>query len=179
MMKSDARPVRKALVIVRNAWSHSPGFSGRYSPMVDAYLQNVIENAQILGIPLYAIGLEDQSIGAATTNIGMTSTGVHSGDAASLRGADDNFQKARRIAYDAGRSNVTRLADSTGGHVWWSQKKNFSDATDAIAKDILGQYVLIFTPSAADAANPRGLKVTTTHKDCRLETPTAFYLAAH
>src|SRR3954453_3555652 len=34
MMKSDARPVRKAVIIVRNAMSHSPGSTGRYSPMI-------------------------------------------------------------------------------------------------------------------------------------------------
>ena len=87
--------------------------------------------------------------------------------------------KMREAAYAAGRSNVMRMADSTGGQVWWSSKKNFSDATEAIAKDILGQYVLIFSPSTIDVGNPRALKVTTSHKDCRLEAPNAFYLGAH
>jgi VWFA-related protein len=179
MFKSDPRPVRKAVIIVRDALSHSPGFSGRYSPAVEAYITNVIANAQMLGVPFYVIGLEDLNIGAATTNIGVTTTGIHPGQAAALRTADDNMEKARRIAYDAGRSNVSRLADSTGGHAWWSTKRNFSDATEQIAKDITGQYVLIFTPSVADVASPRALKITTTHKDCRLEAPTAFYLGAH
>jgi len=179
MFKSDSRPVRKAVIMVRDAWAHSPGFSMRYSPVVEAYLGDTISNAQVLGIPFYVIGLEDLNIGAATTNIGVVTTGIHSGDAASLRTADDNMEKARRAAYGAGRSNVTRLADGTGGHAWWSVKKNFSDVTDAIAKDITGQYVLVFSPSTADVASPRGLKITTTHKDCRLETPTAFYLGAH
>jgi len=179
LMKSDARPVRKAVIIVRNAWSHSPGTSGRYSPMIDSALEYVIANAQMQGIPFYTIGLEDLSIGAATTNIGITTTGVHPGDAAELRSYDDEVEKMRKAAYDAGRSNVVRMADSTGGHAWFSSKRNFSDATDAITKDILGQYVLIFSPSAVDAPSPRGLKITTTHNDCRLETPTAFYIGAH
>jgi hypothetical protein len=179
MMKSDARPVRKAVIIVRNAWSHSPGTSGRYSPVIDANLNYVIQNAQQMGIPLYVIGLEDLSIGSATTNIGMTATGVHPGDAAELKSYDERLEKLRKAAYDAGRSNVMRMADSTGGHAWWSTKKNFSDATDSIAKDIVGQYVLIFSPSSVDVANPRGLRVATSHKDCRLETPTAFYLGVH
>ena len=178
MMKSDARPVRKAVVIVRSALSHSAGFSGQYSPMIDSALEYVIGNAQQMGIPLLIIGLEDTSIGAATTNIGITTTGVHPGDADALKDYDDEMEKLRKAAYDAGRSNVMRIADSTGGHVWWSEKKNFADATEAIAKDITGQYVLIFSPSGA-GQNPRPLKVTTTHKDCRLETPTAFYLSAH
>jgi hypothetical protein len=178
MFQSDARPVRKAVVIVRNAWSHSPGTSGRYSPMIDGSLEYVMGNAQQQGIPLYIIGLEDRSIGSATTNIGITATGVHPGDAAELRSYDDELEKMRKAAYDAGRSNVTRMADSTGGHVWWSEKKNFADASEAIAKDITGQYVLIFSPSGT-GQNPRTLKVTTTHKDCRLETPTAFYLSTH
>jgi hypothetical protein len=38
-------------------------------------------------------------------------------------------------------------------------KKNFSDVTDAIAKDITGQYVLIFSPAAVNAANPRALRI--------------------
>ena len=147
--------------------------------MVDSAMQYVISNAQMEGIPFYVIGLEDNSIGSATTNIGLTATGVHPGDAAELRAYDERVEQLRKVAYDAGRSNVVRMAESTGGHVWWSDKKNFSDASDAIAKDILGQYVLIFTPSVADVASPRGLKITTTHKDCRLETPTAFYLGAH
>jgi hypothetical protein len=179
MMKSDPRPVRKAVIIVRNAMSHSPGFSGRYSPMIDSAMSYVINNAQELGIPLYVIGLEDLSIGTATTNIGISTMGVHPGEAADLRSYDEAIEKDRKVAYDAGRSNVARLADATGGHAWWSVKKNFSDVTDAIAKDITGQYVLIFSPSAADVANPRALKISTTHKDCRLEVPTAFYLGAH
>jgi len=179
MMQSDARPVRKAVIIVRNALSHSPGFSGSYSPMIESSLAYVIGNAQKMGIPFYIIGLEDNSIGSATTNIGLTATGVHPGDAAELRSYDERMEKLRLSAYNAGRSNVVRMGDSTGGHVWWSDKKNFSDATDAIAKDITGQYVLIFSPSIADVASPRGLRITTTHKDCRLETPTAFYLGVH
>jgi len=179
MMKSDARPVRKVVVIVRNAWSHSPGTSGRYSPMIDANLEYVIGNAQQLGIPFYVMGLEDLSIGSATTNIGVTTTGVHPGDAAERRTYDDQLEKMRKMAYDAGRSNVTRMAEATGGHVWFSSKKNFADATDGIERDILGQYVLIFSPAPADAANPRSLRITTTHKDCRLETPSAFYIGAH
>jgi VWFA-related protein len=179
MMKSDARPVRKAVIIVRNALAHSPGFSGRYSPMVDSSLAYVIGNAQQMGIPFYVIGLEDLSIGTATTNIGLTATGVHPGEAADLRAYDDEIEKERKAAYDAGRSNVMRMADSTGGHAWFSVKRNFADVTDAIAKDVTSQYVLIFSPSAMDVANPRALRITTTHKDCRLETPNAFYLGAH
>jgi VWFA-related protein len=179
MMKSDSRPVRKAIIIVRDAWPHSPGFSGRYSPLVESFLTDVVSNAQKLGAPIYVIGLEDRNIGAATTNLGVITTGVHPGEAAALRSADDNMEKARRAAYAAGRTNVGRMAETTGGHVWWSEKKNFSDATDSIAKDILGQYVLIFSPSLADVPNPRALRITTTHKDCRLETPTAFYLGPH
>jgi len=147
--------------------------------MVERGLTYVIENSQQMGIPLYVIGLEDHSIGAATTDIGITATGVHPGDGAQLRTYDEQISKLKVTAYNAGRSNVVRMADSSGGHVWWSDKKNFSDATEGIAKDILGQYVLIFSPSVVDVASPRGLKVTTTHKDCRLETPTAFYLGAH
>jgi VWFA-related protein len=179
MMKSDARPVRKAVVIVRNAMSHSPGSSGRYSPMIDSAMAYVIGNAQQMGIPLYVIGLEDLSIGSATTNIGITATGVHPGEAAELRARDDELEKERKIAYDSGRSNVARLADSTGGHAWFSAKKNFSDATDAIAKDVTGQYVLVFSPSPVDAASPRPLRISTSHKDCRLEAPSAFYIGAH
>jgi len=179
MMKSDARPVRKAIVIVRSAMAHSPGASGSYSPMVETWISTIIADAQKQGMPFYVIGLEDMSIGAATTNIGVTATGVHPGEAAALKDYDDRVEKLRKAAYDAGRSNVVRMAESTGGHVWWSDKKNFSDATDQIAKDITGQYVLIFAPSVADVASPRGLKITTTHKDCRLETPTAFYLGVH
>jgi VWFA-related protein len=179
MMKSDARPVRKAVIIVRSAMAHSPGASGSYSPMVESWITNIIENAQMQGIPFYVIGLEDLSIGAATTNIGLTATGVHPGDAAELRTYDERIEKLRVAAYNAGRSNVVRLADSTGGHAWWSTKKNFSDVTDQIAKDVTGQYVLIFSPSVADAGGARPLRITTSHKDCRLETPTAFFIGAH
>jgi len=179
MMKSDQRPVRKAVVIVRNAWSHSPGTSGRYSPMIDTSMNYVIGSAQQLGIPFYVIGLEDLSIGAATTNIGVITTGVHPGEGAALKSYDVEVEKMRKAAYEAGRSNVVRMADSTGGHAWWSVKKNFSDATDQIEKEITGQYVLIFSPSTVNMANPRSLRVTTSHKDCRLETPTAFYIGAH
>src|SRR3954470_20226005 len=179
MMKSDARPVRKAVIIVRNAWSHSPGTSGRYSPVIDANLNCVIRNAQQMGIPFYVIGLEDLSIGSATTNIGVTATGVHPGDAAELKSYDEQLEKMRKTAYDAGRSNVVRMAESTGGHAWWSTKRNFSDAAEGIAKDVTGQYVLIFSPSGVDVANPRSLRLTTSHKDCRLEAPNAFYIGAH
>jgi len=179
MFKSDPRPVRKAVIIVRDAWSHSPGFSGRYSPVVESYLAATIANAQMIGVPFYVIGLEDQSVGAATTNLGVIYAGIHPGDAANLGSYDEGLEKTRKAAYNAGHSNVDRMADATGGHTWWSVKKNFADVTDQIAKDVTGQYVLIFSPAGVDAANPRPLKVTTSHKDCRLETPTAFYLGAH
>jgi len=176
MMKSDSRPVRKAVVIVRDAWAHSPGFSSRYSPVVDGYLQQVIGNAQMLGVTLYVIGLEDQSLDF-DTNIGQIYVGMPNAPSAESRGAaDENYLRAKKAAYAGGRSNVELMAASTGGHVWWSSKKNYTDATEGIASALAGQYVLFFTPSGAQVENPRGLKITLGHKDARLDAPNAYYL---
>jgi hypothetical protein len=56
------------------------------------------------------------------------------------------MEKERKHAYDAGRSNVERLATETGGATYWSMKKNFPDAIASIANQLNGQYIVTFVP---------------------------------
>jgi hypothetical protein len=56
------------------------------------------------------------------------------------------MEKERKHAYDAGKSNVERLATETGGITYWSTRKNFSDAVTSIANQINGQYIVTFVP---------------------------------
>jgi hypothetical protein len=164
MMSSDPRPSRRVLVFFREPWAHSPGFGLRASTSVEGKLVKVISVAQEMHISNFVIGLEDpQFNGITDNNIGKIYTSLHAGDdggaGSASRAYDKAMQEARQRAYNAGRTNVDRLATETGGATYWSTKKNFPDAVNAIANQLAGEYIVTFVPrDLPDAVHP--LKIT-------------------
>jgi len=178
MMGSDPRPSRRVVVIFREAWAHSPGFGIRANGAVEAQLQRVIAAAQEMHIATFIIGLEDPKFNGITDNtIGKTYISLHAGEDGGAGTATRNYDRAmestRYRAYNAGRTNVERIAADTGGATYWSTKKNYSDAVRAIAKQLAGQYIVTFTPG--DVPGPiHSLKVSGSN-GARVLAQTAFF----
>jgi VWFA-related protein len=164
MMSSDPRPSRRVVVMFREPWSHSPGFGRRANTFVESRLVRVIAAAQEAHIATFVIGLEDQQFNGITdNNLGKIYTSLHAGDdggaGSATRSFDEQMQRERKRAYEAGKSNVERLAAETGGSTFWSTKKNFPDAVMSITNQINGQYMVTFVPrDVPSALHP--LKVT-------------------
>jgi hypothetical protein len=164
MMSSDPRPSRRVVLMFREPWSHSPGFGRRANTFVEGRTVRVIAAAQEAHIATFIIGLEDQQFNGITdNNIGKNYISLHAGDdggaGSASRSFDLQMEKERKHAYDAGRSNVERMAAETGGATYWSTKKNFPDAVASIANQLNGQYIVTFVPR--DLPNPlHPLKVT-------------------
>ncbi len=151
MMSSDPRPSRRVVVMFREPWAHSPGFGRRANTFVEGRMARVIAAAQDAHIATFVVGLEDQQFNGITdNNIGKIYTSLHAGDDGGAGSAGRSFdlemEKERKHAYDAGKSNVERLASETGGATYWSTKKNFPDAIASIANQLNGQYIVTFVP---------------------------------
>ena len=120
----------------------------------------VIGAAQKMHISTFVIGLEDPQFNRITdTDIGTSYNPIHAGEGAASRSYDTHLQQALIRAYEAGRTNVARLATETGGAVYWSAKKNYSDAIVAMANELAGQYIVTFVPRDTPA-ELHPLKVT-------------------
>ncbi len=181
MMNADPHPARRVLVIFRDPWAHSPGFGIQVNSTVEGRMQQAIAVAQEMHIATFVIGLEDTRFNGVTDNtIGKNYISVHSGENGGGGEGDRNFDRAmekeRVHAYDAGKTNVQRLATETGGTTFWSTKKNFSDAVNGIANLLEGQYILTFTPG--DVPGPvHTLKVTSSGA-ANVLAPSAFFYGA-
>jgi VWFA-related protein len=150
MMNSDPRPSRRVLFMFREAWSHSPGFGERANTWVEDHMLQVIAAAQKMHISTFVIGLEDPQYNRITdTDLGTSYNPTHAGEGAASRSYDSHMQQARIRAYEAGRTNIVRLATETGGAIYWSTKKNYSDAISSMANELSGQYILTFIPKNA------------------------------
>jgi len=182
MMSSDPRPSRRVVLMFREPWAHSPGFGRRANTFVEGNLVRVIGAAQEAHIATFIIGLEDQRFNGITdNNIGKNYISLHAGDdggaGSATRSFDLEMEKERKHAYDAGKSNVERLASETGGATYWSTKKNFSDSVTSIANQLNGQYIVTFVPrDLASGVHP--LKVTS--KDAaRVLSQSAFIVGSN
>jgi VWFA-related protein len=178
MMSSDPRPSRRVLVIFREPWSHSPGFGNRANVAVERQMSRVIAAAQEMHVSTFVIGLEDPKYNGITdTNIGKNYISLHAGDdggaGSSNREFDRQMQTERNHAYDAGKTNIQRIASETGGTTYWSRKKNYSDAINSIASQLAGQYVVIFTPS--DVPGPVHTLKVTSASGAHLLAQTSFF----
>jgi hypothetical protein len=85
------------------------------------------------------------------------------------------MERERMHAYDAGKTNVQRIAAETGGATFWSTKKNYSDAVNAIANQIAGQYIVTFIPG--DVGPVHSLKVST-NNGARVLAQTKYFSGA-
>jgi VWFA-related protein len=150
MMNSDPRPSRRVLFMFREAWSHSPGLGERANTWVEDHMLQVIAAAQKMHISTFVIGLEDPQYNRITdTDLGTSYNPTHAGEGAASRSYDSHMQQARIRAYEAGRTNIVRLATETGGAIYWSTKKNYSDAISSMANELSGQYIVTFIPKNA------------------------------
>lgn len=139
MMSSDPVISRRVLVMFREPFSHSPGIGESANAAVENQLLQTITRAQELHISVFVIGLEDPT---ANGNIDPT-IGQHY---ASRHVGMDEMDYERVRAYNAGKANLERLSAETGGATFWSTKKNYSDAVNAISNQLENQYLVTFAP---------------------------------
>ena len=137
VMKSDPNPGRRVLIMFRDPWNHSPGFSSRYSRVVEHNHNEVIESVKRAEMSVYVIGIEEP-LSRPKTPAGMneiygTLPGQNGGTA---RNWDQEMERAMDQAQNAGRHNVERLTKETGGMVVFSRKKNYTDAVPAIVQKL-------------------------------------------
>ncbi len=182
MMNSDPRPSRRVLVIFRDPWPFSPGFGSWAHGTVEDRLLQVIAQAQALHIATFVVGLEDPQFNGVTDNtIGQNYTSLHAGRdggaGTASRNLDQQLQRSRMRAYDAGKANLERLAAETGGTTIWSTKKNYPDAVNAIANQLDGEYMVTFVPGQIPGP-AHSLKVTSSNGTHVLAQKTFFYTAA-
>jgi VWFA-related protein len=165
MMKTDPAPARRAVVIFRLPSAHAPGWGERNSRACEENHNYVIQTAQSLGVSFYTIGLDDQMPGtnAYTTNIQHDYQPIHNGNSVGARQYDADMDKYLANQYRAGRENISRIADETGGHAYWTLKKNYADAVAAIENELSGRYVISFVPpdkSAESSIHPIKIQVS-------------------
>jgi VWFA-related protein len=177
MMKTDPRPVRKAVVIFRSAAAHSPGYGTQVTHSTEETHNHVILTAQALGISFYTIGVDDQLFTSDTSRsrIDQTYMPTHGGsDDGNARKYDQDMARANELQYSAGRQNVERIANETGGRSYWTTKKNFQDAMNGIVNDINSQYLVVFAKSTSASAPPvHPIKVEVTGA-ARVSAPKAY-----
>jgi VWFA-related protein len=164
MMKTDPRPVRRAVVIFRLASSHSPGFGERSAQASDANHDRVIATAQSLGVSFFTIGVEDvlPSNETAREDLSHSYISIHPGGTGDIREYDQHLAHEMEAQYTAGRDNVNRIANETGGQPWWTTKKNYSDAVMGIANDLTTRYLVSFSPADSAAAPTHRIKIEVT-----------------
>jgi hypothetical protein len=157
MMKSDPSPARHAVVIFRDPWAHSPGFGGTYTEQVENSHVRLIEDAQQLWTSFYIVAIEEpKALAKEFTDIYAP---IHTGEGGYNRVYDQEMEKTRERALDGGKVNLERLAAETGGGIWWSSKKNYTDAVSGIANDLNSQFAVTYAVHAEPGAGPRHLLV--------------------
>jgi hypothetical protein len=142
---NNPKVARRAVVIFRLASTHSPG---TFEDNVVAIAENhtrVITTAQSLGVSFFTIGVEDPSMSLETVE---TDFAPHD------RANEQELDRAKIRLYAAGRHNVDRIADETGGRSWWTNKKNYSHAVEGIVKELAARNYVIFVPASHLTAKP-------------------------
>jgi hypothetical protein len=76
------------------------------------------------------------------------------GEGGAARVYDEEWDKERDRAYNAGRANLERMAVETGGGMWWGSKKNYQDATSTIANLLQATYALTYAVSPDPPSGP-------------------------
>jgi VWFA-related protein len=155
MMKSDPRPARRAVMIFRRGAAHSPGFGEKVTRASEEAHNRVILAAQSMGVSFFAVGMDDKLASSDLTRskVGTDYMPTHGGgNDGNARAYDQDMARRMDQQYSAGRDNVNRIADDTGGRPYWSTKKNYSDAIAGIVNELSARYMVSFAPSAASSA---------------------------
>ena len=150
MMKTDPRPVRRAVVIFRSAWAHSAGMGDTVVQAVERQHSNIIADAQQLWVSLYVIGIQEAPPPAPAT-LTQTYSPIQTGAGGYNRVYDQELEKFRDRAYNVGQVNLARLATETGGGIWWSAKKNYSDAVVGIQNALSSSYAVVYSTSLSSS----------------------------
>ena len=175
MMQTDPQVPRHVVVIFRNAWAHSPGLSGVYSKVVEANHTRGITQAQHLWVPFYVIGVEEA--GPVANGLSRNYTPMTSnGEGGAARAYDEEWDKERDRAYNAGRVNLERMAAETGGGIWWGGKKNYQDATSAIANQLQATYAVTYTVPVDPPSGPEHvLQVRASNQGTRIGVQKTYF----
>lgn len=156
MMKTDPRPVRRAVVIFRLPMTHAPGAGEQSTRACEENHNTVITAAQVLGVSFFTVGIDDAITGTdiAGKNIQRTYMPLHNGNSVNSRQYDQDTDRFNEIQFTAGRNNVIRIADETGGRAYWPAKKNYTDAVASIASELSTRYVVSFVPPDKSTPSP-------------------------
>lgn len=157
MMKSDPRSARRAVAIFRLATAHSPGFGEKVTRASEEAHNRIIIIAQSMGVSFFAIGIDDALSVSDTSRSKVDTTYPPShagGNDADARRYDQNLTRDLELQYSAGRNNVDRIADETGGRSYWTTKKNYPGAVTGIANELSARYMLSFVPADKSVASP-------------------------
>jgi VWFA-related protein len=172
MWATDPRPARRVVVMFRDPISHSPGEHGVYSKQVEAEHAFRIAAAQQAHTPIFMIGVDEpKPVGNA---LGEVYNPIHAGDGSDQRVFDEDMNKERDFLISSGRANAERMADQTGGHMFFTKKKNYTDAVAAIANLIQAQYVVSFVPAQGSASGQHPLKVDVSEKGAHVYAPKGY-----
>ena len=157
MMKSDPTPARRVVVMFRDPWGHSPGFSEVHRQTVEDNHLQLIADAQRLWTSFYAVAVEQpQQVSKELTGVYAP---THPGEGGYNRVYDQNLERARDRAYNSGKANLERIASETGGAVWWNAKRNYSDAVGGIANALKAQYAVTYAVHSDPGTGPKHVVV--------------------
>lgn len=144
IMKADPTPSRRVLIMFRDPWDHSPGWSYSKGPFVEQRHNTVIEMLKEAGVSMYAIGIDEPSTRPRVPNdIGQNYGTIGFGSGGALRVVDQEVKKSMDQLTAAGRQNLERLCTSTGGVAVYGTKKNYADAVT-----VLGDKLTAVSPVA-------------------------------
>jgi hypothetical protein len=139
MLTSDRRPARRALIMFRDPWEHSPGWGSAYGQYVERRHDFVISMLKEAAVPVYVIGIDEPSTRPRIPNdIGQNYGTTFTGSGSAMRASDQEFRKAMDILMNAGRVNLERISKQTGGMVAYGSKKNYTDAVPQLISAVEG-----------------------------------------
>jgi hypothetical protein len=154
--------------------AHSPGFGGTYTEWVENDHVRLIADAEQQWTSFCIITTEDPK--PMSKDLTGIYAPIHTGEGGYNRVYDQNRDDRRERALNGGKVNLERIANETGGGIWWNSKKNFSDAVSAIANDLNSQFAVTYTVHSEPGAGPKHLlMVKSLNSEVRVSAPKAYF----